>query len=259
MEGFRFGRVNAASLPRQYGLSLIELMLGMLIGLILLGGIIQTMLASKQAGETQRSMSAITDDARFLFDFMARDLRMAGRGYDNDRWPQDASGAPLAPVDFKNGVLTVRYETLLYEDRDSDGLDEEYQNFVVAEYDQTGTASAPGTELQYSRRSTETMSGGRFDLATLSGMTNQPLVAGLAPVAFDVTFGEFSDGGTPDDIADDTTAQRTAVAVTAWDNVVSALLKFSFPNPVSQAGKATKDIEFTVALRNRVSAVIPTK
>ena len=104
---------------RQRGVSLIELMIGMVIGLVLLGGILQTMLASKEASATRQSISTITDNARFLFDFMARDLRMGGRGFcrtpdddykagecDNSKWPQQG-GEPYRPVELIDDNLIV--------------------------------------------------------------------------------------------------------------------------------------------------------
>lgn len=101
-----------ASSPYQRGVTLIELMIGMVIGLVLLGGIMQTMLASKEAAATRQSISTITDNARFLFDFMARDLRMGGRGYGSDDWEADAPdgfGSNLDPIEFIDNELVVRY------------------------------------------------------------------------------------------------------------------------------------------------------
>lgn len=88
-----------ANRKRQAGLSLVELMIGMVIGLVLLGGVMQTMLASKEASTARQSMATVTDNARFLFEFMARDLRMTGRGY---------SAASL-PLSYANDTLTVGY------------------------------------------------------------------------------------------------------------------------------------------------------
>lgn len=73
--------VLRGSSSHQAGLSLIELMIGLVVGLVILGGVLQTMLASKEASSARQSMATITDNARFLFDFMGRDLRMTGRGF----------------------------------------------------------------------------------------------------------------------------------------------------------------------------------
>lgn len=101
----RYKLVTAGRLADQKGLSLIELMIGLLVGLILLGGVLQTMLASKEAASARQNMAAITDNARFLFEFMARDLRMVGRGF-------SAGSAPLSYSVSASGadkVLTAEY------------------------------------------------------------------------------------------------------------------------------------------------------
>lgn len=79
----------------QQGLSLVELMIGLVIGLVLLGGVMQTMLASKEASVARQSMATVTDNARFLFDFMSRDLRMAGRQIPSASSPLSYAGSAL--------------------------------------------------------------------------------------------------------------------------------------------------------------------
>lgn len=101
MTGQKLSEVSGVG--HQKGLSLIELMIGLLVGLILLGGVLQTMLASKEASSARQNMAAITDNARFLFEFMARDLRMVGRGF-------DASSAPLGySISGGDKALTAEY------------------------------------------------------------------------------------------------------------------------------------------------------
>lgn len=94
-------RLSPARPARQAGLSLVELMIGLVIGLVLLGGVLQTLLASKEASVTRQNMTAVTEDARFLFEFMSRDLRMIGRGY--------ASAASI-PLSYASKVLTAGYK-----------------------------------------------------------------------------------------------------------------------------------------------------
>ena len=71
---------------RQQGLSLIELMIAMVIGLILLLGLIQVMSASRAAYQLSTGVARTQENARFAVDFMQRDLRMAGHmGCVNDQ------------------------------------------------------------------------------------------------------------------------------------------------------------------------------
>ncbi|WP_394752088.1 PilW family protein [Crenothrix sp.] len=62
----------------QRGFTLIEIMVAMLLGVFLLGGILQVFLHSKQTYRTQEALSRLQEDGRFAMDFLIRDIRMAG-------------------------------------------------------------------------------------------------------------------------------------------------------------------------------------
>ena len=62
----------------QQGLSLVELMIAMVLGLILTAGIIQLFIGSKQTYRFQDSLSRVQENARFAIDALAYDVRMAG-------------------------------------------------------------------------------------------------------------------------------------------------------------------------------------
>jgi len=62
----------------QIGVSLIELMIGMALGLILIATIGNAYLSAKQGFRTQNALSRIQEGARYAFEFMAEDIRMAG-------------------------------------------------------------------------------------------------------------------------------------------------------------------------------------
>ena len=66
------------SLNRQMGLSLIELMVAMLISLILLGGVLQVFLSSKDMYRTNAAVARVQEAGRFATEFMAFDIRQAG-------------------------------------------------------------------------------------------------------------------------------------------------------------------------------------
>lgn len=68
------------------GLSLIELMIAMVIGLVLLLGLIQVLSASRRAYQLANGVARTQENARFAVDFIQRDLRMAGHmGCVNDQ------------------------------------------------------------------------------------------------------------------------------------------------------------------------------
>ena len=71
-------RQNQSCAQRQRGLSLIELMIALGLGIFLLSGMLQTAVSNRQAFEVTHATSGVQDTARFSFDFVSRTLRMAG-------------------------------------------------------------------------------------------------------------------------------------------------------------------------------------
>jgi type IV pilus assembly protein PilW len=69
---------NPRNLHRQGGLSLIELMIALLVGLLLLGGLIQIYVSSKQGYNAQEQLARMQESGRFAMDLITRDLRRAG-------------------------------------------------------------------------------------------------------------------------------------------------------------------------------------
>ncbi len=68
---------SAVSIP-QRGFSLVELMVALVLGLILSAAVIQIFITSKNVYRMQEIMSRNQENARFAFEYMSRDLRMAG-------------------------------------------------------------------------------------------------------------------------------------------------------------------------------------
>src|SRR5690606_4166664 len=65
-------------MKKQQGLSLIELMIAIALGLVLMLGVIQMFLSSREVFSTQQAMSRIQETGRLSIEFMANDIRMAG-------------------------------------------------------------------------------------------------------------------------------------------------------------------------------------
>lgn len=66
------------NLHKQRGLSLIELMIALIIGLILTAGTIQIFLSTKATYRLETALSRMQETGRFIVDFMAKEIRMAG-------------------------------------------------------------------------------------------------------------------------------------------------------------------------------------
>lgn len=63
---------------KQQGLSLIELMVSMALGLIIVLGVTQAFISAKNTYLTQNAASAMQEDARYLLSRMSQEIRMAG-------------------------------------------------------------------------------------------------------------------------------------------------------------------------------------
>ena len=63
---------------KQQGLSLVELMISIVLGLILMTGVMNIFISSKVVFSTQQAMSRIQETGRLAVDFIARDVRMVG-------------------------------------------------------------------------------------------------------------------------------------------------------------------------------------
>lgn len=71
-------RAPLSRLTRQKGLSLVELMVAITVGLILLAGVLQIFASSQQSYRVQEATSRLQENGRFAIEFLSRDIRMAG-------------------------------------------------------------------------------------------------------------------------------------------------------------------------------------
>ncbi|MEW5892532.1 MAG: PilW family protein [Pseudomonadota bacterium] len=62
----------------QRGLSLVELMIGMALGLIVVAGIVYIYLGSRQSYKMQENMARIQENGRYAMEILSREIRMAG-------------------------------------------------------------------------------------------------------------------------------------------------------------------------------------
>ena len=93
---------------RQRGLSLVELMVGIAVGLFIVAGTVT--LATSQLSENRRVLleTQVQQDLRAAADIIARDLRRAGRQSDNDALLNVAQPLPVAqPAANPLAVVTI--------------------------------------------------------------------------------------------------------------------------------------------------------
>lgn len=75
------------SAARQLGLSLVELMVALVLGLLVVGAAIGVFLSNRQTYTATESLGRVQENARVAFELMARDLREAGGNPCSNRIP----------------------------------------------------------------------------------------------------------------------------------------------------------------------------
>ena len=66
------------TIRRQRGISLIELMVALVLGLVVIGGATAVFLSNKEAYRSNAALGQLQENARIAFELIARDLRQAG-------------------------------------------------------------------------------------------------------------------------------------------------------------------------------------
>jgi type IV pilus assembly protein PilW len=99
---------------QQRGLSLIELMISITLGLMLMTGVVQMFLSSKSTFTSQQGISRVQETGRLAIDFISQDLRMAGltgfssRGRDKEDAKIEDRTLPLSPTNsYTMGVAVL--------------------------------------------------------------------------------------------------------------------------------------------------------
>jgi type IV pilus assembly protein PilW len=81
----------------QRGMTLIEIMIALLIGVFLIGGILQIFLSTKRSYRMQENLSTLQENTRFASEFIASDLRIPGyQGCRSLSIPADAPAVKAA-------------------------------------------------------------------------------------------------------------------------------------------------------------------
>lgn len=70
--------VHLASRRRQTGLSLVELMIALVVGLVLMAGVLSAFISSRQSYGINNASAQTQENGRFALDFLTHDVRMGG-------------------------------------------------------------------------------------------------------------------------------------------------------------------------------------
>lgn len=69
---------DGMDMRKQRGLSLVELLIAITLGLVLMAGVIQMFLSSRTVFSTQQALSRVQEGGRLAIEFISQDIRMAG-------------------------------------------------------------------------------------------------------------------------------------------------------------------------------------
>ncbi len=115
---------------QQSGFSLVELMVAMLVGLFLIGAVIEVFISNKKSYQTSDDTSVLNDNARYSMAQLSNQLRLAGHqfepilGRDNSLVSQTvAFSNPTASIQFDSGTYLFGSAT------DSGNYDTLYMRF----------------------------------------------------------------------------------------------------------------------------------
>ena len=91
---------------RESGLTLIEVMIAMLLGLVLVGGVLQVFASSRQTYRVHEAISRMQESGRMAFEVLSRDIRMAdfwGCANDATNVVNNLNNAGAGFIDFGSG------------------------------------------------------------------------------------------------------------------------------------------------------------
>ncbi len=99
------------SLRKQHGITLVELMIALVVSTIILFGVATVYTSSKRAYKVQEEMSRLQENARFGFELMVRDIRMAGYGGCNPSINSllNTTASALTLYDIQSGIGGFEY------------------------------------------------------------------------------------------------------------------------------------------------------
>lgn len=106
----------------QSGLTLVELLIAMTLGLLLIGGALKVLQSTQQSYRLQENMSRLQENGRFAIEMLARDLRMAGFSHcgamesidiHNNVKSEDGGADPAFDFDDGNSIYAYQPEGAL--------------------------------------------------------------------------------------------------------------------------------------------------
>lgn len=235
-------------IKRQQGLGLIEVMIAMVLGLLVVLGISQIFVSSKQSFLTQDSSARLQEDARYILSRMTQELRMAGMfGCVAPAGITDYVSEFDTPIewDAATSTLTVITSSPVSGVGESSSMWTIVTDCIDASVE-TGTVTPGAGEIALPIRKVEY----RYDADTTTlsvregdaAAVFQPLIAGVS--AFNITFGKAS-GADQDYVSGNYTNDGSNP-----ENIRSVRIVLTLSDPNARSADQTYAV--VAALRNRL-------
>lgn len=97
---------------QQSGFSLVELMIAMLVGLVLIGALIQVFISNKQSYQTADDTSILNDNARYAMSVLSNQLRLSGHQIEPMLGRENSLTAEA--VGFSNPSASIQFAPSTY-------------------------------------------------------------------------------------------------------------------------------------------------
>lgn len=195
---------------KQAGLSLVELLIAMVIGLIIIAGVGQILLSGRQSYNTQSGTGTLQENGRFALFYLQRDIRMAG-------FPRSTGpgGALAVATPFISNIADASETGQV----SSDGVDGASDQIVIR---YQSDAAVAGSELDCLGQLVGVgaivinryfINDGALSCRGNGNNAPQPLINGVD--SMQILYGEDIDGDTYADV------YRNASQVTNWNQIAS--------------------------------------
>lgn len=234
---------------KQHGMTLVEILIALALGVFLIGGLLQIFQGSSQSSRMLDNLSRIQENGRFAIHFMTRDIRSAG------------FRANL------NGVSVCMNEIMLTAIA---GTDDDDTDDAIADGTDTITilpSSCPGagSPIIYSIRQVLNSNPARFSLYKNDGVSDLEVAEDIENMQ--ILYGVDTDGDlTPNHFVPIDSVVNTGSIISiqvnllvssADDNLMSSPVAYTFNGVTTAAAdvpdrRIRREFSATVALRNRL-------
>jgi type IV pilus assembly protein PilW len=252
-------RTSALSMWKERGLTLIEVMIALGLGLLVVAGILQILISSRQSYRLQEQSARIQESERFAADILSKSIRLAGYRGDSTQtlaqlFPADA-GLGFAAGQVIMGVKGDKFDEIMVRYRGSaDGSVTDCFGWRVCDY-HTAVLNFhinwDSDNQIWSLRCRSTVTPGRDDsctgccakdLAAKTATSTQPLIVNVENIA--IFYGLDSTNPDPNSLAADTYVTRAGVPAGAWANVASVRIGLLFASDAAEGGVTSQKLPY---------------